>query len=109
MQRDDPAGNSPAWEVPEAGRTGPRGHELPGGKPAEATAGLCLTVAASHLVCPKPKWPARNSPAQEVVEAEVIGPGPSSRGGGLAEAQSRLPKRETPRCDRPTVALLCAA
>ncbi len=55
MQRDDPAGNSPAREVAEAARTGPRGRELPGGKPAEATAGLCLTVAANHLLCPKPK------------------------------------------------------
>ncbi len=55
MQRDDLAGNSPAWEVPETARTGPRGHELSGGKPAEATAGLCLTVTASHLLFPKPK------------------------------------------------------
>jgi len=44
-----------------------------------------------------------------VAEAEVIGAGPSSRGGGLAEEQRRLSKQETPRCDTPTAALLCAA
>ncbi len=55
MQRDDPARNSPAWEVAEAGQTGPRGHELSDGKPAEATTGSSLTVAVSHLLCPKPK------------------------------------------------------
>ena len=55
MPPDCPARNSSAWEAAEAARIGPRGHELPGGKPAEATAGLPLTVAASHLLCPKPK------------------------------------------------------
>ncbi len=55
MPPDCLARNSPAWEAAEAARTGPRGRELPGGKPAEAIAGSCLAVAASYPVCPKPK------------------------------------------------------